>query len=78
VVRLAPTVHGEADRGSMMRLVEIAREKGASAPEEHLGFLGGLAALDNPTSSEATRKLLGWVPTRPRLIADIDAVHYFR
>jgi nucleoside-diphosphate-sugar epimerase len=33
-VRFAPTVHGEGDHGFMKRLVEIAREKGAS------GYIG--------------------------------------
>ena len=51
------------------------------APEEadqRLGFLGGFAQLDNPTSSELTRKLLDWEPTHPGLIADMDEGHYFR
>jgi len=50
------------------------------APEEadaHFGFLGMLVQLDNPTSSELTRKVLGWEPTYPGLIADMDEGHYF-
>ena len=50
------------------------------APEEadaHFGFLGGLVQLDNPTSNDLTRKLLGWEPTHPGLIADLDEGHYF-
>jgi nucleoside-diphosphate-sugar epimerase len=45
---------------------------------EHFGFLGGLVTLDNPTSTELTRKLLGWAPAHPGLIADMDEGHYFR
>ena len=45
---------------------------------EHFGFLGGLVTLDNPTSAELTRKLLGWAPEHPGLIADMDEGHYFR
>jgi nucleoside-diphosphate-sugar epimerase len=50
----------------------------AEDANEHFGFLGGLVQLDNPTSSELTRKLLGWEPTHPGLIADMDEGHYFR
>ena len=50
----------------------------AEDANEHFGFLGGLVQLDNPTSSELTRKLLGWAPTHPGLIADMDEGHYFR
>ncbi|NUR58885.1 MAG: SDR family oxidoreductase [Catenulispora sp.] len=46
--------------------------------DEHFGFLGPLVQLDNPTSAEATRKLLDWKPEHPDLIADLEAGHYFR
>ena len=38
-----------------------------------LGVLAYPLASDNPTSSEKTRKELGWQPTRPGLIADFEA-----
>ncbi|MYZ08784.1 3-beta hydroxysteroid dehydrogenase, partial [Streptomyces sp. SID2999] len=44
---------------------------------EHFGFLGRFAAVDNPTSSAATRERLGWRPTEPGLLADLDEGHYF-
>jgi nucleoside-diphosphate-sugar epimerase len=80
-------LHAVGDEGVPFR--EIAEAIGRNAalsvesvtPEEadkHLGFLGGFAQLDNPTSSELTRKLLGWAPTHPSLIADMDEGHYFR
>ena len=50
------------------------------APEDaasHFGFLGMFAAADNPASSALTRERLGWVPTHPGLIADLDDGRYF-
>jgi nucleoside-diphosphate-sugar epimerase len=45
---------------------------------EHFGFLGSLLAMDCPASSAATRELMGWQPTHPGLIDDLDQGHYFR
>jgi len=45
------------------------------APEEvqaFFGWLGMFAGLDGPASSAQTRKKLGWQPTGPGLIADLD------
>jgi nucleoside-diphosphate-sugar epimerase len=50
------------------------------APEdaaEHFSYLGGLVALDNPVSSELTRRWLGWEPAEPGLIADLEQGQYF-
>jgi nucleoside-diphosphate-sugar epimerase len=44
---------------------------------EHFSFLGGFVALDNPTSGALTRALLGWEPTHPGLIQDLNDGHYF-
>lgn len=46
-------------------------------PVEHFGWLGPFFALDLPTASEQTRRLLGWHPVQPGLLADLDAGHYF-
>ncbi len=43
----------------------------------HFGFLGSLVSLDNPTSSALTQELLGWRPTHPGLIEDLEEGHYF-
>jgi nucleoside-diphosphate-sugar epimerase len=43
---------------------------------EQFGFLGRFVGLDIPASSARTRELLGWQPTGPALIADIDAGAY--
>ena len=34
--------------------------------------------LDVPTSSARTRELLGWEPTHPGLLDDLEAGHNFR
>ena len=44
---------------------------------EYVGFLGGFWGLDSPASAQITRELLGWEPTRPGLIADLEEGHYF-
>ena len=44
--------------------------------QAHFGFLAMLISLDNPTSSRSTRRLLGWEPTHPGLIADLDNGDY--
>jgi hypothetical protein len=51
----------------------IAAEDAAA----HFGFLGALVSADNPTSSALTRQRLGWQPTHPGLIADLNDGHYF-
>ncbi|GAA2311035.1 hypothetical protein GCM10010431_33990 [Streptomyces kunmingensis] len=51
------------------------------APDDvfpHFGWLAAILAPDQPSSAELTRKLIGWEPTRPGLLADLDEGHYFR
>jgi nucleoside-diphosphate-sugar epimerase len=45
---------------------------------EHFGFLGGFLGADSPASSRLTREMLGWLPTEPGLIDDLDQDHYYR
>jgi hypothetical protein len=40
-------------------------------------FLSMVIAHDIPTSSAATRRILGWEPTHPGLLADFDKGEYF-
>ena len=44
---------------------------------EHFSVLGHFASLDSPATAEVTRELLGWQPTGPGLIEDLDQGHYF-
>jgi nucleoside-diphosphate-sugar epimerase len=50
-------------------------------PEEatkHFTWMAHFAAMDVPTSSHRTQKLLGWQPKQPALIVDIDHPRYFQ
>ncbi|MGW7253617.1 SDR family oxidoreductase [Streptomyces sp. NPDC054834] len=79
-------LHAVADEGVPIRTVAevIGRHLDvpvtAVPPEdaaEHFGWLAGFIALDSPASSALTRELLGWQPTGPGLIDDLDKGHYF-
>jgi len=43
----------------------------------YFGFLANLVTLDLPSSNLITRQTLGWEPTQPSLLADLDNGHYF-
>jgi nucleoside-diphosphate-sugar epimerase len=77
--------HGVADEGMPAReiadvigrrlnvpVVSKSREEAA----EHFGWIGQFFAIDGPASSAQTRASLGWRPTQPGLLADLDA-NYF-
>jgi nucleoside-diphosphate-sugar epimerase len=75
--------HAVAEEGVSMR--DIAEALGrrlklpvkSIAPEEapaFFGWLGMFAGLDMPASSAQTRRRLGWEPTGPGLIADLEAL----
>jgi nucleoside-diphosphate-sugar epimerase len=59
-------------RGLKLPVVSIAPDKAS----EHFGWMGMFAGLDFPASSEKTRRILGWKPVGPGLIADLDAMDY--
>jgi nucleoside-diphosphate-sugar epimerase len=79
-------LHAVADEGVPIRaiaevigrhlalpVVAISREDAS----EHFGWLAGVLAIDSPASSALTRELLGWQPTHPGLVADLEQGHYF-
>jgi nucleoside-diphosphate-sugar epimerase len=84
----APTgsvVHGVGEEG--IRTRDIAEVIGrhlnvpvVSVPPEqaaeHFGWIGAFFALDLPASSTLTQQLLGWTPTHPGLIEDLEAGYY--
>ena len=78
--------HGIADEGVPTREIAevIGRRLGlpvvSKSPEEageHFGWLGFFFGLDCRASSARTQEQLGWQPSRPGLIADLDQPHYF-
>ena len=58
--------------GMKMPVVSVSAEE---APA-HFGWLNMFAGLDMPASSAKTQKALGWKPTGPRLIADLEKMDY--
>ena len=52
----------------------------SKSPEDaagHFGTFARFAQIDGPTSSKLTRERLGWRPTQPGLLADLDGGRYF-
>ena len=45
---------------------------------EHFGHLGHFVGLDSPATASVTRDLLGWAPTGPSLLEDLEQDHYYR
>ncbi len=74
-------VHAVADEGdTMLSLAEvIGRHVGVpteEVPAESFGPLGAIFLVDQPSSSIRTRALLGWQPTHPSLLEDLEAGNY--
>jgi nucleoside-diphosphate-sugar epimerase len=78
-------LHAAAEEGIAFRDIAeaIGRQFGLPAKSvsadqaaDQFGFLGGFVGLDMPASSARTRELLGWAPTGPGLIVDIEAGAY--
>lgn len=81
-----PRYHGIAEEGVPFKQIAetIGRHlsvpvvsKPAAEASEHFGWFVRFAGLDCRASSQVTREQLGWVPTRPDLIGDLDQGHYF-
>ena len=79
-------LHAIADEGVPVRAIAdvIGRHLdlpvAAIAPEDaagHFGWLAAFLAVDSPALGALTRELLGWQPTHPGLIDDLDKGHYF-
>lgn len=79
-------LHAVAEEGVLFRDIAAAIGRRLELPaisltaeqaSQHFGFLAPLVSIDSPTSSALTRARLGWLPTQPGLIADIEEGHYF-
>ncbi len=78
--------HGVADEGIPVRDIAaiIGRHlnvpvvsKSAEEATDHFGWLGAFLRVDCPASSALTQQQLGWHPSQPSLLADLDEGHYF-
>ncbi|PRY16695.1 NAD-dependent epimerase/dehydratase family protein [Kineococcus rhizosphaerae] len=74
-------LHAVGEEGVAMRRVAdvVARKTGlraAAVDPAELGVFGALLGTDQPASSAATRQLLGWEPTGPTLLEDLEAGFY--
>jgi nucleoside-diphosphate-sugar epimerase len=71
--------HAVADEGDAVRDIAtvVGRRLGLpveSVPEETFGPFGPIFAMDQPASSTRTREELGWEPTHPSLLEDLENV----
>jgi nucleoside-diphosphate-sugar epimerase len=81
------TYHGVAEEGVPFRDIAgvIGRRLNvpvvSKTPQEaadHFGWFAHFAGIDSPASSAQTQQRLGWRPTQPGLIADLDRPRYFQ
>ena len=75
-----------AEQGVPLREIAEAIGRGLKVPVvskstgeagEHFGWLAHFVGHDVPASSTLTQQRLGWRPTGPGLIADLNAMNYF-
>lgn len=78
--------HAVAEQGVPLRAIAEAIGRGlkvpvvAKSPEEadkHFGWLSHFVSVDAPASSALTQQRLGWRPTGPGLMSDLDQARDF-
>ena len=78
--------HGVADEGVPMRDIAevIGRQlnlpvvsKSAEEAADHFGWMARFVGMDLAASSARTQQQLGWHPTQPGLLADLEQGSYF-
>jgi len=77
-----PVYHAAADEGVPFKAIAevIGRRLGLpveSREAEHFGWFGAFAGGDMPVSSAQTRARLGWAPSGPDLLTDLDQPGYY-
>jgi nucleoside-diphosphate-sugar epimerase len=80
------TFHAVAEEGVPVRDIAEAIGRGLKIPavpipaeesSKHFGWLAAFVGRDIPASSVDTREKLGWNPTGPDLITDLENMRYF-
>ena len=80
-------LHAVADEGVPFRQIAEAMGRHLGIPTlsvasadavDHFAHLGHFVALDSPATAAVTRELLGWEPTGPSLLDDLEQDHYYR
>jgi len=77
-----PVYHAVAEEGMPLRVIAeaIGRRLGlpvVSKGREHFGWFADFVGADMAATSQRTRALLGWEPTGPELLADLDQTGYY-
>ena len=79
-------LHAVADEGVAFREIAEAMGRHLDVPtasvsrrrRRALRHLGHFVGLDSPATAAITRDLLGWEPTGPSLLEDLEQDHYYR
>lgn len=78
----APAYHATADEGVPFKAIAEVIGHRLGLPVEsrdpgHFGWFARFAGADMPASSARTRSLLGWQPTGPDLLTDLNQPGYY-
>ncbi len=80
-------LHAVGDEGVAFREIAEAMGRHLGTPAvsvspadavAHFSHLGHFVGMDSPATAIGTRELLGWAPTGPGLLEDLEQDHYYR
>ena len=74
--------HAVAEEGIAFREIAQAIGRHLNVPvesrgREHFGWFADFASADMPASSAKTREVLGWIPSGPSLLDDLNDSSYY-